>query len=58
MQGTTAQQRTVSGTLATLPALAAAAELKAPTLIIVGEVVRLRQQLSWFEAPLTDDASS
>lgn len=48
-QGTTANQRTVTGTLATLPELAGAARLKAPTLIIVGEVVKLREKLSWFE---------
>jgi siroheme synthase len=48
-QGTTPNQRTVTGTLATLPALAQAAQLKAPTLIIVGEVVRLKEKLSWFE---------
>ena len=47
--GTTVGQRSVAGTLATLPALADAARLKAPTLIIVGEVVRLREKLSWFE---------
>lgn len=47
--GTTANQRTVTGTLATLPGLADAARLKAPTLIIVGEVVRLRDKLTWFE---------
>ena len=48
-QGTTPNQRTVTGTLATLPELAEAAALKAPTLIIVGEVVRLRDKLAWFE---------
>jgi uroporphyrin-III C-methyltransferase len=48
-QGTTPNQRTVTGTLATLPALAVAAELKAPTLIIVGEVVTLKDKLAWFE---------
>jgi uroporphyrin-III C-methyltransferase len=48
-QGTTPNQRTVTGTLATLPALAQADQLKAPTLIIVGEVVRLKEKLSWFE---------
>jgi uroporphyrin-III C-methyltransferase len=47
-QGTTPNQRTVTGTLATLPDLAKAAGLKAPTLIIVGEVVRLKDKLSWF----------
>ncbi|MBL8486157.1 MAG: uroporphyrinogen-III C-methyltransferase [Rhodocyclaceae bacterium] len=48
-RGTTAEQRTVAGTLATLPDLAAAAGLKAPTLIIVGKVVGLRDRLAWFE---------
>jgi uroporphyrin-III C-methyltransferase len=48
-QGTTPNQRTVTGTLSTLPALATAAGLHAPTLIIVGEVVRLHDKLKWFE---------
>lgn len=47
-QGTTPGQRVVTGTLATLPQLAAAAKLRAPTLIIVGEVVTLREKLAWF----------
>ena len=46
--GTQPSQRTVTGTLTTLPALAAAAHLRAPTLIIVGEVVTLRDKLRWF----------
>ena len=41
-------QRTVTGSLTTLPALAAAANLRAPTLIVVGEVVTLRDRLRWF----------
>ncbi len=48
-QGTTPNQRTVTGTLATLPTLTNEAGLRAPTLIIVGEVVRLRDKLAWFE---------
>ena len=52
-QGTTSAQRVVTGTLATLPALAAREGLTPPTLIIVGEVVRLRERLAWFE-PGTD----
>lgn len=48
-RGTQPSQRTVTGTLATLPALAAAAVLRAPTLIIVGTVVTLRDKLRWFE---------
>jgi uroporphyrinogen III methyltransferase/synthase len=40
-------QETVTGTLATLPALTAG--MKPPATIIVGEVVRLREKLDWFE---------
>ena len=48
-QGTTDNQRVLTGTLKTLPALAAAAQFAPPTLIIVGSVVSLRSKLSWFE---------
>jgi uroporphyrin-III C-methyltransferase/precorrin-2 dehydrogenase/sirohydrochlorin ferrochelatase len=48
-QGTTDAQRVVTGTLQTLPATAMAAMLQPPTLIIVGDVVRLREKLGWFE---------
>ncbi len=47
-QGTTPNQRVVTGTLATLPAIAAIEKLQAPTLIIVGGVVTLREKLQWF----------
>jgi len=47
-QGTAPTQRVVTGTLATLPELAERAELHGPTLIIVGDVVRLRERLNWF----------
>ena len=46
-QGSLPTQRTVTGTLASLPILANAAKLRAPTLIIVGEVVLLHDQLKW-----------
>jgi uroporphyrin-III C-methyltransferase len=48
-QGTTPQQRVVTGTLATLPEIAVAARLKPPTLVVIGEVVRLRDKLAWFQ---------
>ncbi|SNR95738.1 siroheme synthase CysG [Pseudomonas segetis] len=48
-QGTTQNQRVYTGTLADLPALVAENEVRAPTLVIVGEVVQLREQLAWFE---------
>jgi uroporphyrin-III C-methyltransferase/precorrin-2 dehydrogenase/sirohydrochlorin ferrochelatase len=52
--GTTPTQRTVVGTLATLPQLAQAARLAPPTLIIIGDVVRLQSQLAWFETPAAE----
>jgi uroporphyrin-III C-methyltransferase/precorrin-2 dehydrogenase/sirohydrochlorin ferrochelatase len=48
-QGTTPQQRVLTGTLESLPALVHASGVRAPTLIIIGEVVRLRERLKWFE---------
>ena len=49
-QGTTQNQRVLSGTLSTLPGIVQAGKPQAPTLIIVGGVVTLREKLSWFEA--------
>jgi uroporphyrinogen III methyltransferase/synthase len=48
--GTLPNQRTVVGTLATLPELTAAAGIGPPALTIIGRVVELRQTLSWFES--------
>jgi uroporphyrin-III C-methyltransferase/precorrin-2 dehydrogenase/sirohydrochlorin ferrochelatase len=48
-QGTSATQQTVCATLGTLPAAVAQAGLQSPCLTIVGEVVRLRDELAWFE---------
>lgn len=48
-QGTTPQQRVLEGTLETLPEIVRRGHVEAPTLIIVGEVVRLRERLKWFE---------
>jgi uroporphyrin-III C-methyltransferase/precorrin-2 dehydrogenase/sirohydrochlorin ferrochelatase len=47
-QGTTQNQRVVTGTLVTLPGTAAIEKLRAPTLIIIGGVVTLREKLKWF----------
>lgn len=47
--GTTPQQRVVVGTLATIADLAAAAQLEAPALTVIGAVVDLRAAgLEWF----------
>lgn len=48
-QGTTLEQRVLTGSLATLPRIVREGAVKAPTIIIIGEVVRLRDQLKWFE---------
>ena len=42
-------QETLTGTLSTLPALIEEHHMKPPATIIVGEVVRLREKLDWFE---------
>ena len=47
--GTTPRQKVVTATLAALPGAAAAAGLKAPAVILVGEVARLRERLNWYE---------
>jgi uroporphyrinogen III methyltransferase/synthase len=48
--GTYARQRTVIGTLATLPVLAQQAAIGAPAITVVGDVVQLRDAIRWFEA--------
>lgn len=47
--GTTPRQVTVTGTLETIVQEVAKAGLKAPAIIIVGEVVGLRPALKWYE---------
>lgn len=47
-RATTPQQRVVAGTLRSLPLLAAAQQVTAPALIVVGEVVSLYDSLGWF----------
>ena len=48
-QGTTQRQRVVTATLADLAEKVEAAGMKPPCLTIVGEVVKLRETLNWFE---------
>ncbi len=48
-QGTTMHQRVITGTLTDMPRKVAEAEIKPPTLIIVGSVVSLHEKLSWFQ---------
>ena len=48
-QGTTSNQRVFTATLGTLAERIAQEDVQAPTLLIVGEVVQLREKLAWFE---------
>lgn len=48
-RATTPRQRTVTATLADLPAVVAREKLSPPSLVIVGEVVRVRGEAKWFE---------
>ena len=50
--GTYEGQQTVIGTLETIAVEAERVGMKAPAVIIVGEVVRLRERLKWFEQSL------
>ncbi len=47
-QGTTRHQRTLIGTLGSLPEQVESTDVHAPTLLIVGAVVGLRNRLEWF----------
>ncbi len=57
-QGTTPQQRVYTATLDTLLDVIASKDIKPPTLIIVGEVVKLREKLSWLEERHVENADS
>lgn len=47
-KGTTKDQRLLVGTLKTLPKIVAEEDVHAPTLLIIGDVVGLHEQLQWF----------
>ncbi|MDA0281383.1 MAG: siroheme synthase CysG [Proteobacteria bacterium] len=47
-QGTTQTQKVVVGNLDSIAGLAVEKEIQAPTIIIIGEVVKLQESLSWF----------
>lgn len=54
-QGTTHHQRVFTGDLNSLPGIVEGSQVKAPTLIIVGDVVPLREKLKWFETVADQD---
>lgn len=63
-QGTTANQKVLTGTLKTMPGIVKSSEVKAPTIIIVGRVVELNSRYAWFRksalvtGPASEDAFS
>jgi len=48
-QGTTHKQKVYIGNLETLPDFPKQNDIKPPTMIIIGEVVKLHEKLSWFD---------
>ncbi|MDV2887826.1 bifunctional uroporphyrinogen-III C-methyltransferase/uroporphyrinogen-III synthase, partial [Alkalihalophilus pseudofirmus] len=48
--GTFGRQKTLQGTLADITEKVKAAKFSNPAIILVGEVISLRQKISWFEA--------
>ena len=56
-QGTTAQQRVIAATLATLGRVSADANLESPALLVVGDVVALHSTLAWFNTGPVHDLS-
>ena len=47
--GTTSKQKTYTGTLGTIVEIVKGNNVKSPVIIIIGEVVNLREKMQWFE---------
>jgi uroporphyrin-III C-methyltransferase/precorrin-2 dehydrogenase/sirohydrochlorin ferrochelatase len=56
-QGTTANQRVITATLATIRGVSSAANLESPALLLVGDVVALHSTLAWFDTAAGVDLS-
>ena len=54
-KGTTRKQKVFTGSLASLPQIVTHNEIAPPSLIIIGEVVKLHDKLSWFSADDSED---
>lgn len=48
--GTLPEQRTVTGTLSNIATRVRSSKVTAPSIIVVGDIVQLRDKLNWFEA--------
>src|SRR6266404_6163305 len=47
--GTTSRQQSIAGTLANIGEVAMKEKIGPPTVVVIGEVVKLREKLNWFE---------
>lgn len=47
--GTTGRQQTITGTLATIAEVVTRTGFRPPSIAVIGEVVKLREKLNWFE---------
>jgi len=47
--GTTGKQQSIEGTLATIAEVATKSKISPPTVAVIGDVVKLRRKLNWFE---------
>ena len=47
--GTTARQQTITGTLGTIAKVAGEKKFEAPAVTVIGDVVKMREELNWFE---------
>jgi uroporphyrin-III C-methyltransferase / precorrin-2 dehydrogenase / sirohydrochlorin ferrochelatase len=56
-QGTLQDQRVITGTLATIAAVTADANVESPALLVVGEVVSLHASLAWFNTATPAEVS-
>lgn len=56
-QATTPRQRVFTGTIGDMPERILQEEIKPPTLIIVGNVVKLHDKLKWFVSPAEEAAN-
>lgn len=54
-RGTTNDQRVITGTLASLPAMAEAHDIASPALLIIGETAALASSLTWFGTSVRDE---
>jgi uroporphyrin-III C-methyltransferase len=53
--GTTNHQKTVTGDLLTIESIAKRENITHPAVVLVGEVIRMREKIAWFEALKQDE---